>query len=205
MQNSRGFYRREVDMKFIFLFITVLSLVGCAATTIKPSTLSDVSFPADYNARGKKIYLDFKKVNRYFGKDYDGSVPLTATKIQAIKELLIKKGFVLTQDRSSALNLKITEIYDDTPNATTGNISRFLLSSITASVIPYKMEYSYSFIYEVTNVHGETIGKVNNKIDVSELHGIASWVLDTTDGLLSKVWLEANEQALAELIEQGVL
>lgn len=192
-------------MKFIFLLITVLSLVGCASTTIKSSTLADMSLPPNYDAGGKSIYLLYKGVRRShnYVDDYDRQ--LQARRVKEIEELLKSKGFLISNNKSSALILKINEerdITDASGKPTIGNISMFLVSSLSLSIIPFKVESVYNFNYEVTKSNGEIIGKINNKIEVKELMTLMS---SDTEEDYKKARLMAHEQALAELIEQGVL
>lgn len=192
-------------MKFIFLLITVLSLVGCASTTIKSSTLEDISLPLNYNAGGKSVYLIYKGVRRYHNNVDNYDSQLQMRRLKEIEELLKSKGFVINNNKSSDLILKINEERDTTDASgkpTLGNISMFLVSSLSLSIVPFKLESVYNFNYEVTKSNGEIVGKINNKIEVRELKTLMS---SDTEEDYKKARLTAHEQALAELIDQGVL
>ncbi len=50
----------------------------------------------------------------------------------------------------------------------------FLVSSLSLSIVPFKLESVYNFYYEVTKSNGEIVGKINNKIEVKELKTLMS-------------------------------
>ncbi|WP_343682120.1 hypothetical protein [Acinetobacter baylyi] len=204
-------------MKFIFLIIVIFSFLGCVS--VQPSNLADLSLSSNYNANGKKLYLDYNVYSQRYidynsgkfiledirgrGDVYGGHyVKMFNNRKFEIENLLESYNYKLVANKKDAdITLFIEERFYEDFDSSAIKLLSTTASLFTLGVIPNLQDEKTQYFYKIFDKNNKLISRVDHNL---ELKNFGSWIFENKDKL-KNARIQTHKEALAILIEQGAM